>query len=1087
MLSRIAKLLFGLILTFIVLGLIVVTSLGVWVLTGPKSISKLVPYVESSLNKDGLPYKVRVKDAILMWESWLSPIDFRLRGVALLSQQDAPLLTLNELSLKLDFPSLLRFKVVPHSIVLHRPNVYIFRDGQGEFLIGFGDVQNTGIPLRDLFASVGGSDDKSDGAEMVGGLQRIAIRHARLTLGNETDKALFTAPDANLELAREGEAIRLLFAMDMQSEEYVSTLQATAHIKPGDEMIVGQMRLSSFSPHLLARLFPDHPEWGALSMPLDGEAAVSVDAAGNLSTLDFRLEGRDGIFTLPEHFAEPLPLKHALLEGQFRNNLNQLLLNQAALDFGGATLSLNGFAMHSPSGWTYDALAVAENMPVNDLYKYWPKTLAPTPYEWVTTHIRDGKVPHAEARVSISEDALTGELPKEAIAVTIQAEGVNVEYMEGHPRVQDVKGIVTFDGKGMEITSKQGAMLSGSVLKEAYLAIPELMADAPRMHIQLAVEAPAADVASYLAVPDLNYSAPLGLDPKTISGQASGRMRFDFILPDVEIPDRDPELDFLIEADLTEAAQPGFMQEGDLTNVNGALAITQHQLTYSGAMTMSGVPLQVKLSHLFDGKNEYPTTYTATGNPTVEQLSAFGLPALPFMRGSLGLTAEIRRSPAASLTRGTVDATQVGVLLPEYGFIKEPGKASQVRFEVERKEQGLQIKSFDMQGGGININGSVSLRQDFASIDTLQLNRLSYGRTNVSGSVTRSGEAYRIQVKGPSLDLSPFLADNDKAVDEASKKSRDFPFAFDLQAEFGTLIFAEGEGHSLQGVDIRVNCRVQYCPSAEVQGYTGRAGQQESRIDYRIAPLAGKRTARLNAADAGGFLRAVDLFDGMQGGQLVITGEFDDADPQRPLKGRIIITEHTITNAPTLAKMASLLSLTGIADTLSGKGISFNKAASDMTYTDTYILLKNGKTIGPALGITVENGLINRMNKQVTFNGTVVPSYTLNSALGNIPLIGQALSGGEGQGVFAATYKVEGAYPDKLDVSVNPLAMLAPGFLRNIFGGSEEPELPKEEERLPGETPAEAAASQNAPATPEAAEQQSPATSAPAATPSVNP
>jgi hypothetical protein len=64
--------------------------------------------------------------------------------------------------------------------------------------------------------------------------------------------------------------------------------------------------------------------------------------------------------------------------------------------------------------------------------------------------------------------------------------------------------------------------------------------------------------------------------------------------------------------------------------------------------------------------------------------------------------------------------------------------------------------------------------------------------------------------------------------------------------------------------------------------------------------------------------------------------------------------------------------------------------------------------------------------------GTLVPAYAVNSILNNIPLIGTLL-GGPGSGVFAATYRMTGSLDDP-DISVNPLATLAPGFLRGLFG-----------------------------------------------------
>lgn len=144
---------------------------------------------------------------------------------------------------------------------------------------------------------------------------------------------------------------------------------------------------------------------------------------------------------------------------------------------------------------------------------------------------------------------------------------------------------------------------------------------------------------------------------------------------------------------------------------------------------------------------------------------------------------------------------------------------------------------------------------------------------------------------------------------------------------------------------------------------------------------------------------------------MTVAGVFDDSAPNRPMKGELRVTEHLITNAPVLAKMASLLSLSGIGDALQGKGITFSEIESQLGYADDVLTFSKGRAYGPSLGITVEDGAVNIDNKHVNVSGTVVPSYTLNTVLGNIPVIGEALSGGKGEGVFAATYKVEGNIP----------------------------------------------------------------------------
>ena len=88
------------------------------------------------------------------------------------------------------------------------------------------------------------------------------------------------------------------------------------------------------------------------------------------------------------------------------------------------------------------------------------------------------------------------------------------------------------------------------------------------------------------------------------------------------------------------------------------------------------------------------------------------------------------------------------------------------------------------------------------------------------------------------------------------------------------------------------------------------------------------------------------------------------------------------------------------------------------------------RAAGPALGITAE-GSVNLDDNSSSIAGTIVPSYTLNSVLGVIPLLGKILVP-DGEGIFGITYKVSGPIDDPV-VDVNPLSALTPGILRRMF------------------------------------------------------
>lgn len=1038
MLHRITKAVFALAATLVALAVVAVLSLAVWVMTGPKPLTKLLPTIEGALNPSGSPYRVTIDDAVIYWDGWSNPLDFRLKNVSLYTmQEEVEPLRLPEVSVGLDWPSLLLLRAVPRSVVLHKPHLRFFRDAGGAIYIGIGEDEGSGrrVALADLLE---GLTERKNGAKTQNGplesIRLIAVRNARLTLDAPGEKdPLFDAKDASLHIRRTTGGAEAELAVYLNY--YDRPAQINAHIRIADqqEMLTGKIELSTISPHIFSRLFPNLPELEGLELPLHGWVNVAMNRVGEVTLIDYRLQGNGGKLEIAEHFAEPLHIDNAIFEGQIRDHFVQFTINKAELQFGGATLSISGYGQRHDIGWICDVKAVAQNMPVNDLYKYWPKSIAPTSYQWVTTHIREGIVPVAEARLALLEDDLGQPFPESAFNVAIQAEGVQVEYLDGHPKVTDVKGVVKFAGKSMTITAQQGKMLSGSTLKDAWLHIPDLTEQpSATMQIKLAVDAPAKDVAHYLAIPKLGYAQPLGLDAETIEGNASGTLDFSFKLPSHAEEMEGPHLQFLIEADVRDGVQPGFMGDKNLTAANGKLTITQEKLIYNGAMALSNAPIDVTLTHSF-APSEWPTEYQASGVMAAPQLQVFGMPELPFLVGDVAFETYIRRSPEAvhDIT-ARANLSQVEATVPEIGFSKPQGKPAMLELEAEAGNGGLTVRSFSLEGEELRAKGSARVGNNMSQLEKLQIDALEFGDNNLSLMMEAQGkDGYKVRAKGASLDLEPVFG-GDKPVEEPKTEEEQeykLPFTLDFQGDFDWVIV--GKERELRKVNASFRCDPELCESAEVRGLTG----QNNAFAYQIKRTDGVRTLRFSTANAGSFLKAMNIYDNMSGGTLVMNGKFDDTAPGKPFNGHLEINEHTITNAPVLAKIASLLSISGIGDALRGKGITFHQLSTDLTYTKDLLHLKNGKAYGPALGVTLEDGTINTRTKAVRASGTFVPSYTLNTVLDNIPVIGEALSGGKGEGVFAASYKVEGTYPDNTEVSVNPLTMLAPGFLRNIFGG----------------------------------------------------
>jgi hypothetical protein len=180
------------------------------------------------------------------------------------------------------------------------------------------------------------------------------------------------------------------------------------------------------------------------------------------------------------------------------------------------------------------------------------------------------------------------------------------------------------------------------------------------------------------------------------------------------------------------------------------------------------------------------------------------------------------------------------------------------------------------------------------------------------------------------------------------------------------------------------------------------------------------------AKNAGKALRMLDAYEFMKDGSLAVNAK---ATTPENYVGTLRINDFYIIKGKVLTKILTLGSLTGIADTLQGNGIYFKKLKGDFKKNGDVITLENFTMYGSAIGITAE-GTIDLKTNQVKIKGSIIPSYTANTLLGKIPVLGAIVGGDEG--MFAFTYSLKGNLDDP-QISVNPLSVLAPGFLKGIF------------------------------------------------------
>ena len=175
-------------------------------------------------------------------------------------------------------------------------------------------------------------------------------------------------------------------------------------------------------------------------------------------------------------------------------------------------------------------------------------------------------------------------------------------------------------------------------------------------------------------------------------------------------------------------------------------------------------------------------------------------------------------------------------------------------------------------------------------------------------------------------------------------------------------------------------------------------------------------------------LKNYSFFKGLSGGKLLFTSIYDDNGSN----SKLIIENFKVINAPGLVKLLSLADLRGMADILSGEGLSFERLEIIFENNEKVLTLSELYALGPSVSILMDGYLENKTGL-VSLRGTMVPAKTLNKVLSKIPVIGDILIPKEiGEGLFGVSFKMKGK-KNNLKTSVNPIKTLTPRFIQKAL------------------------------------------------------
>jgi hypothetical protein len=1014
---------------------------------GPISLAFMTPYIEEALGARDGGLSIRLDNTVLALSGKDRSLEIRALGVqAFVPGSPNPITSVPEMALTLNGRALFSGVIAPSSITLSRPRLHLVRgtDGGLQWGIGFGEEDGQGAPAgasddivrRLLGALVGDPDPDRPGRH----LQRAAIIDADLQVEDRLLGTTWHAPDVDLTLKRvpQGLAVTADMALDLGGEQ--GSVEGSITYAKADDSIDGELFVAGIRPAALARLGGPLTQLRLLDLPLAGTVRARGRVDGRIDTLSLEMAGGSGTLDLPAPVSMRRTVDSVSLKARAVDGMKRAELEELAIDFGGPRLLLTGQA----DGLGGDSLvrldAVLSNVPFDELPRLWPAVVAPNAREWVLKNMSRGIA--REARATLAGRSPLGtfeDLLLDHVGGEIRGDGVTVDYLHPMPVVRNAAAVATFDAKEFRIAIKAGDVF-GLKARDGTIVLSGLDAADQFADIDLTIAGPAPDALKLIDSPPLRYSQALGIDPATVGGDAVARVRLKFpLLKNLRLDD----VGVNVQASVKGVSLPKVVMGLDLTGGDLDLIVDAKGLDATGPIVLGTIPGQLKWRENFSRNAPFRSRYEVRA-PAIDeaQRRLLGLETVPFV--SPFLSGPVAAQVLATLYGGgrgdieaKVDLATAAMQLPGLGWRKEVRTTGGAEVAVRLENNKIAaIPRFSVTAGDLQTRGTVAFTAE-GKVRRVDFHKLAYGgRTDIEGAITfrPGGAGLDVVAKGEQFNAEPVVSKEEERAGDAAARARDGD---------------RGRKSDLPPMTVSGSVRTMWLSKAgkltDATGTLQRDADDWHHVTVRgtlgtdktflaeIRPGGPKRrTVRVTSDDAGETLRAFDSYEHLMGGTLEIDGAYDDSLDDQPLNGTVRIADYNIVNAPALARLLTVAALSGIVDVLRGEGVGFSTLDAPFTLTDGLLRVKDARAYGAALGITA-TGEIDVDASRIALEGTVVPAYALNSALGKIPVLGWLVTGGEkGGGLVAFNYRMKGPTQDP-DVWVNPLSALTPGFLRNLF------------------------------------------------------
>ena len=807
-----------------------------------------------------------------------------------------------------------------------------------------------------------------------------------------------------------------------------------------------ELQLSDFNFSGLADGAQELAPLKALEAKVNATLKASGKTSGEIDEMILDVAIVDGKINLPDLYTEKLNIKSANFTITANDNLNKLDITEGLIDVGEGLISVSGQTHKNGDARDIKLSANLTDFKMQNLHKYWPQSLGSDAWDWVVPNIPKGNI--SEANIDITGTLKLGDpTPFELVDMggKIVGSEIEVNYLSPMPSATDGVAVAEF-GPGWFNVDIENGQVGNVNLDRGHIEITNIgVTDDFTADLDLA--GPVDELLLHIDQEPLVFLDDLGFEREGATGQA--KVNVNLALPLILDLTKD-EVTVRVEADLVDLYLPDAFEGQAARAEKLNLVVDNKGLDVTGQVTLVDSLLDLKWHENFDTKENVKSQFNISGLVDKSALTDIGFDPGDYANGEFQVQLMLdEMRDGTKLIDAVIGLEQVHINVPPLNWEKETSIPGTLMLKAKiLKDLKVLIAPLSLVADGLIFDGAMTLEDGGGKFSNLDAYRLEMGENSLSGSVVLNEEGrYIARASGPRFDVAGLTGSNEEKDDNAEPSiddtQKDDGLAFDIVADFD--ILTDGPDSRLNDVTFDL---VYENSIVQVLNLNSLAGTTPFSIHYTPARFGGHELV-IRSNDAGAVMDQLDVSGRISGGEMLITGR--RARAGAPIFGVASVSDFTILEAPSIAKILEFMSLTGIASALGGTGLPFTSLEADFSYLDGVVDIKRGLAFGDSIGITT-TGQIDVDNNEYALKGTVAPIYSLSRAVSWIPVLGTLLSGDEG--IFAARYSIGGAMDDP-DVSVNPISALTPGVLRNIFNVFGDEEILSRDQNGITETPPE--------------------------------